>query len=234
MADIPIFYMVAFSRTDWDELRAEVATKAYSEQHAASLASQFAGEGRGAVAFSQMGASAVAPGGDVEILARFGDVPDDRELHHWFSGVRASERRDTTSALANATARSAQVTRWPRSVLSRMMPFAPKREQSPRQGRSYSLAMAWLVAVAIAASGSGILGITAWAAQREARLVEMAQPTCDHTGTTDKELHRLVRYGYRVGVSKKRAFRTVITLCLAKSAQVEADVRSAHLIELPD
>jgi len=53
MAGIPNFFVVAFSRTEASELRAEIAMKAFNEHHAASLASHFAGEGQGAIAFSQ-------------------------------------------------------------------------------------------------------------------------------------------------------------------------------------
>ncbi|SEF01807.1 hypothetical protein SAMN05519104_7791 [Rhizobiales bacterium GAS188] len=98
MADISIFFVVAFSRTEASELRAEAAIKARSKQHAVSLASHFAGEGQGAVAFSQMGESATA-GGNAKILARFGDVPNDRALLRQFSSVWALSRPDITSAL---------------------------------------------------------------------------------------------------------------------------------------
>src|ERR1700730_5517505 len=90
MAGIPNFFVVAFSRTEASELRAEIAIKALNEHHAASLASHFAGEGQGAIAFSQKEGPWTAERGGVEILARFGDVPEDRALLHRFGDVGAS------------------------------------------------------------------------------------------------------------------------------------------------
>jgi len=49
--------------------------------------------------------------------------------------------------------------------------------------------------------------------------VEMARPACDRTGTTNEELHHLVRYEYKVGVSKREALLTVVTICLAQLSE---------------
>jgi hypothetical protein len=217
MAGTPHFFVVAFSRAEAGELRAEVAMKALSEQHAAALASRLIGEWRGAVAFSQTVDPSTADTGDAKILARFGDLPNDRALRQWFGSVWASGRPGIGSAPAHTFARSIPVRHSLERVLSRMVPFAAWRGRSPRKGSRLSLAIAWSVAAAIAASGSAMLVITARAAQREARLVEMARPACDHAGTTHEELHRLVRHELETGASKRDALHTVITLCLAKS-----------------
>jgi hypothetical protein len=219
MTDIPLFFVVAFSRIEVSELRAEVAIKALSEKHAASLASHFVGERRGAVAFSQTVDVSTAETGDAKILTRFGDVPDDRTLLRRFGNVSASGRLGITSAPALSFVRSMPVAHSLKRVLSRIMPFAAERERRPRQGPRYSLAIASLVAAAIAASGSATLVITASAAQRQARLVEMARPACDQSGTTNEELHRLARHEYRAGASKQGALRAVVALCLAKSGR---------------
>ncbi|SEF03450.1 hypothetical protein SAMN05519104_7972 [Rhizobiales bacterium GAS188] len=202
----PPFFLVAFSRTEASELRADTAMKALNEQHAECLASHLVGNRGGAVAFSQMGDPSAAEIGDTKILARYGDVPDDRTLLPGFGDVRASGCPGVMGAPAHPLARPIRVPQSLESVLSRLMPFTAEWKRGPRQGRKYSLAIASLVAVAIAASGSGMLVITASAAHCKARLVEMAGPACDHTGTTNEELHRLVRHEYRVGASKKEAF----------------------------
>jgi hypothetical protein len=219
MGNIPPFFVVVFSRTEAGELRAEAAMKALSEQHAASLASHLAGERRGAVVFSQTGEALTGEAGEVEILARIGEVPDDGALLRRFGNNRASGHPGLTSAPAHPFARSLRSAPSLKRLLSRMMPFAAARERAPRQGPRYSLALARLAAVALAVSGSGMLVISARAAQREARLVEMARPVCDHTGTTNQELHRLVRSEYKAGASKKEALYKVVAHCMAKSEQ---------------
>jgi hypothetical protein len=62
----------------------------------------------------------------------------------------------------------------------------------------------------------GVFDATAGAAQRVARIMEMARPACDHTGITNEELHDLVRQEVEAGTSKGDAVRTVVTLCQAK------------------
>ncbi|SED75989.1 hypothetical protein SAMN05444161_3935 [Rhizobiales bacterium GAS191] len=224
MADIPLFFVVAFSRAETSGLRAEVAIKVFSKQHAASLASQLAGQGRGAVVFSQAGGPSTAGRADVKILARFGDVPDDRTLYFRLGDLWASRRAGITTASAAPFPRSMPAMPRLRGLWSRPIPFAVQRKRSPkegsregaRQGPRYSRAIAWLAVAAIATSGSSALVIVARGAQREARLVEMARPACDHAGITNEELHRLVKYGYRSGASKKEALQTVISLCREK------------------
>lgn len=154
----------------------------------------------------------------MEILDRFGDVPDDRALLHQFGDVAVSGH--ITSAPVHLFVRWTQVIPSLKSVLPRIMPLVAKRYRSLWEGPRYSRAIAWLIVVAIAASGSAPPVVTARATQREARLVEMARPACDHTGTTNDELHHLVRYEYKVGASKKEALLAVVTLCMAKSGEV--------------
>jgi hypothetical protein len=75
MADICNFFVLAFSRTEASDFRAEVVVKALSEQHAESLAWHLAGERRGAVTFAQDASTNRT--GDAVILGRYGDVPED-------------------------------------------------------------------------------------------------------------------------------------------------------------
>ena len=86
-----MFFVMVFSRAEPSEFRVEAAIKARSKRHAALLASYFAGEEGGAVAFSRMKHSATAAG-KLEILARIGDVPDDHALLCWFGNVRTLSR----------------------------------------------------------------------------------------------------------------------------------------------
>ena len=65
-----------------------------------------------------------------------------------------------------------------------------------------------------------MLIMTASAAQREARLVEMARPACFHIGITNHDLHQLVRYEIQAGASKRDTFRAVVTLCQAKAGML--------------
>src|SRR5260370_24236860 len=98
MVHTPLFFVVACSRIKAGELRAEVAIKAFSEQHAASLALHLVGQRRGAVAVSQTVDPSTAETGDAKILARFGDLPNDRALRRWFGNVCASGRPGGTGA----------------------------------------------------------------------------------------------------------------------------------------
>jgi hypothetical protein len=213
MASIPSFFVVAFSRTKAREFRAEMAMTALSEQHAVSLVSHLAGEGGGAVSFSKTGDASTAGRAETKILARFGDLPDDGTLLRQFGDICAPPGRpDIMSASAQPVVRPRPLAHWLMSALSRILPFAAQREKCSQEGPRYSLAIAWVVAGLIAASGSSLLAISARAAQREARLVEMARPYCDHTGTKNEELHQLVRGEFEAGASKKDALRAVITL----------------------
>jgi hypothetical protein len=54
------------------------------------------------------------------------------------------------------------------------------------------------------------------AAQREARLMEMARPACAHSGITNDELRHAVRGELEAGTNKKDALSNVVTLCQAK------------------
>jgi len=75
----------------------------------------------------------------------------------------------------------------------------------------------WLGSVAAGLiSGIWVFDITAIAAQRESRLMEMARPAC-HSSVTNEELRNLVRDQLGSGVSKKDALRTVLSLCQTKT-----------------
>jgi hypothetical protein len=76
MANIIYFLVLAFSRTEEHEFRAEAAIKALSKEHARSAAAHLADYGRGTVAFSIAGEPSGAEWEDPEIIARFGDLPD--------------------------------------------------------------------------------------------------------------------------------------------------------------
>jgi hypothetical protein len=65
MAYVPQFFVVVFSRTKAKKIRAEAAIKAFSERHAKSLASHFAGEEQGAIALSRRG-------DNINVVGQFG------------------------------------------------------------------------------------------------------------------------------------------------------------------
>ena len=89
---------------------------------------------------------------------------------------------------------------------------APHLRHAPR-----SDALRWLVSITAALIAAiWVCGMTARAAQREARLVEMARPDCIHNGVTNKELRHLVRGEVDAGTDEKEAVRSVVTLCQAK------------------
>ncbi len=78
-------------------------------------------------------------------------------------------------------------------------------------------ALRWFVSITAALIAAiWVCGLTARAAQREARLVEMARPDCIHNGVTNKELRHLVRGEVEAGSDEKDAVRTVVNLCQAK------------------
>jgi hypothetical protein len=185
MAVTTEFFVLAFSRDDKGAHRTEVAMKALSERHGASLAAHFEGARQGAVAFSRTGDPS---SGLIEILARFGDVPDDRALRQsgndW--GLGSTEMWNASS---------------------------PGRRHK-HTGRS-GLAFLWAIAAALI-GGSSLVVIAARGALREHRLVEMVRPACDHTGTTNRELHRLVHLEVQAGASKTEVVRNVLAQCQAK------------------
>jgi hypothetical protein len=209
------FFALAFSCTDKGEARAEAAIRAINEEHAISLASHFEGEGRGAVALAKTGEPAIPMGEGVEILARFGEIPDDDVLMPSVTTALASTPSPVPRAAARphayaARARQARLGRW----LSG--PSFPKR-RPPVVTRAHrrSLVMTSLVAVALSLSGGAMLIITAKAGQRESRLMEMARPACTHTAITNEELRRLVRNEYYTGTDKQNTLRSVVALCQA-------------------
>ena len=89
MANITYFFALAFSRTEEGEARAEAAIKALDEEHAISMAARLGSGGRGAVALAKTDVLPVTAGQGLEILARFGEVPDDPVLIRRVSDVWA-------------------------------------------------------------------------------------------------------------------------------------------------
>ena len=218
MGDIQPFFVVVFSRSETGAFRAEAAMRAQSEWHAASLASHLLGEGRGAVAFSQTGylgtpgPSGVERTPKLEILARFGDVPDDQVLLGGFGRALTSSRPEGAAAPGGWIAYTLKAFRALKATFASALTLSRGERQVAFR---YSPVLAWVFAIAVASSASGFLGLTALAAQREVRLVEMARPACDHTGTTNRELRHLVRAQYQAGVSKKEALASVVAHCLS-------------------
>jgi hypothetical protein len=209
------FFALAFSRTDKGEARAEAAIRAMNEEHAISLASHLEGEGRGAVALAKSGEPPTPMGEGVEILARFGEVPENDVLIPRVGNVLAATPAPLPQGTArphacSARARHASLGRWVRG------PNFPKRRPPVvRSAHRRSLVMTCLVAVVLSLSGGAMLIITAKAGQRESRLMEMARPACTHTAITNEELRRLVRNEYYTGTDKQNTLRSVVALCQA-------------------
>ncbi len=209
------FFALAFSRTEKGEARAEAAIRALNKEHAISLASHFEGDGQGAVALAKSGEPPVPMGEGVEILARFGAVPDDNVLFPSVRDALASTSSPLPQPLArprakSGAARDARLRRWLGGVQ-----FAQPRPAAVARAHRRSLAMTSLVAVALSLSGGAMLVITAKAGQRESRLMEMARPACTHTAITNEELRRLVRNEYYTGTDKQNTLRSVVALCQA-------------------
>lgn len=209
------FFALAFSRTDKGEARAEAAIRALNEEHAISLASHFEGDGRGAVALAKTGEPPVPMGEGVEILARFGEIPDDNLLFPSVTDALASTSSPLPQAMARPRAkagprRDTRLGRWLRGVK-----FAQRRPPVVARAHRRSLAMTSLVVVTLSLSGGVMLIITAKAGQRESRLMEMARPACTHTAITNEELRRLVRNEYYTGTDKQNTLRSVVALCQA-------------------
>jgi hypothetical protein len=206
------FFALAFSRTEKGEPRAEAAIRALNEEHAISLASHLEGDGRGAVALAKAGELPIPIGEGVEILARFGDAPDDAVLIASVMDALAS----TSSPFPPATRQRAAPHRDARlGRLLRAFEFRQARPPVAARAHRRSLMMTSLVAVTLSLSGGAMLIITAKAGQRESRLMEMARPACTHTAITNEELRRLVRNEYYTGTDKQNTLRSVVALCQA-------------------
>ncbi len=212
MATHTRFFAMALSYKKTGEPRANVVIKAHSEQNAASLASHLAADGGGSVAFSCKGENAQPD--DATILARFGVVPDDRTFLRRFAGLGKSAKprgpNEGDEPIAQGRG-SSGLLHFVRSLWQAALERALAR--SERRRLSWAIVGVVLFAVA---SGSILVLVAARAAQREARLVEMARPACDHAGLTNRELHRLVRSEYQAGADKKDAFYAVLERCLVK------------------
>ncbi|MBV8185278.1 MAG: hypothetical protein JO216_08540 [Hyphomicrobiales bacterium] len=209
------FFALAFSRTEKGEARADAAIRALNEQHAISLASHLEGDGRGAVALAKAGELPVPMGEGVEILARFGDVPDDALLIPSVMDALAS----TSSPLARGAARASVTPHRHAGAARWLRGFAFRQARTPvpviATAHRRSLVMTSLVALTLSLSGGAMLIITAKAGQRESRLMEMARPACTHTAITNEELRRLVRNEYYTGTDKQNTLRSVVALCQA-------------------
>ncbi|SDR63919.1 hypothetical protein SAMN05519103_09182 [Rhizobiales bacterium GAS113] len=218
MANIIYFLVLAFSRTEEHEFRAEAAIKALSKEHARSAAAHLADYGRGTVAFSIAGEPSTAKWEDPEIIARFGDLPDDCALHQELGRVWPAQRSERNGALARplANVRPAALS-LRRRLWSSAIPISGRQQRSVPGSSKRSLVIAGLVILGLATSGSVMLIRTASAAQREARLMEMARPACIHSGITNDELRHAVRGELEAGTNKKDALRTIVTLCQANA-----------------
>jgi hypothetical protein len=221
IAPMIYFFALAFSRTDKGEARAEAAIRALNKEHAISLASHFEGDGRGAVALAKTGEPPVPMGEGVEILARFGEIPDDNVLFPSVRDALASTSSPLPQAMARPRAKAEPgrdrrlgpwltLGRWLSGVT-----FAQRRPPVVARAHGRSLVMTSLVAVTLSLSGGAMLVITAKAGQRESRLMEMARPACTHTAITNEELRRLVRNEYYTGTDKQNTLRSVVALCQA-------------------
>ena len=90
-------------------------------------------------------------------------------------------------------------------------------EAAPLREAPRSDALRWFVSITAALIAAiWVCGMTARAAQREARLVEMARPDCIHSGVTNKELRHLVRGEVDAASDENEAVRSVVNLCQAK------------------
>jgi hypothetical protein len=219
MAGSTYFFVAVFFRDDTGKIRTEAIVRARSRLHATLTAASFEGEGTGAIAFSKALNSSSAQWGGTEILVRYGVLPNEHAIHravygNW--GEIKSERPDPApvqvqSEVAKSTNSTGSTDPARRSLpLARI--FMPRRPK----GRLKLRVAATLAAALLAIVVTGRFLSSSRAAQREARLVEIARPDCSHAGTTNAELHRLVKSQYRSGVSKKDALLAVISICRAK------------------
>jgi hypothetical protein len=92
---------------------------------------------------------------------------------------------------------------------------SPEAPFSPLTFRSDGLR--WLACITAALiTAMCVFDTTAGAAQRVARLMEMARPACNHSGITNEELHDLVWHEVEAGTNKKDALRAVVIRCQTK------------------
>jgi len=208
------FFALAYSRSEKGEARAEAAIRALNEEHAISMAAHFEGDGRGAVALAKAKDPPAPLGEGVEILARFGDLPDDAVLLPSVSEVLSGTPDRSRQPSAYARAKGAAARRW---RLARWGGSHSADRHPPAFAKAHrrSLMTASMVGVALSLSGGAMLVITAKAGQRESRLMEMARPACTHTAITNEELRRLVRNEYYTGTDKQNTLRSVVALCQA-------------------
>jgi hypothetical protein len=212
MAHAAIFLVVGFARGRTRKLRAEVIMRAPSESQAAELAADLARKTGAAIAFSQTHPASPAKAPTIKILANCGGVSEDPGL--WgLEGVPSNDWKlsahSTSGRIIGGTP-----TRW---ISSRIAFFGMRRgRRSPERARIFRL-VPCISAAVVAAFAVSAVALRASAAQREARLVEMARPSCDHERVTNQELHRFVRYVTRTRATKQEALAVVLTLCQAKS-----------------
>lgn len=84
----------------------------------------------------------------------------------------------------------------------------PLRRSAGAEGFGWiaSLVAAFLTAV-------WVFDSTAGAAQRVARLMEMARPACNHTHISNEELHDLAQRELAVSASKSDALQAIVMRC---------------------
>jgi hypothetical protein len=211
MAHAPIFLVVGFAPGQARKLRAEVVMKAPSESQAAALAADLARETGAAIALSRTESTSPARAPTIRILANCGGVSEDSEL--W--GLEGAPSNDWKPSAHSTAGRiiGGMPTRWAASRIACMGRGQGLGERA-RISRLAPCISAAVVALAVSA-----VALRAGAAQREARLVEMARPSCDHERVTNQELHRFVRYVTKTRATKQEALAVVLTLCQAKSGR---------------
>ena len=220
MAGSTYFFVAVFFRDDTGKIRTEAIVRARSRLHATLTAASFEGEGTGAIAFSKALNPTSAQWGGTEILVRYGVLPNEHTIHRAVYGnwgeVKAERPDRPTVQAQQSQIASPTRSRRLRERTARSLPFARAFRPAPPKGRLKLRVAGTLAAVLLAIVVTGRFLTSSRAAQREARLVEIARPDCIHAGATNAELHRLVRSQYRSGVSKKDALMAVITICKSK------------------
>jgi hypothetical protein len=213
MAHAPIFLAVGFAPGQGRKLHAEVVMKAPSESKAAALAADLARETGAAIALSQTASASPDRAPTIRILANCGGVSEDSKL--WgLEGVPSSDGKP----FAHSTAGRIIGGMPTRLISSHIASFGMARGRRLREHSRISRLAPYISAAVVALAISAV-AFRASAAQREARLVEMARPSCDHERVTNQELHRFVRYVTKTRATKQEALAVVLTLCQAKSGR---------------
>jgi hypothetical protein len=203
MGDIPQFFVVAFSRTEAEDIRIEAVMKASSKSHAAMMASHLANWTQGVVAYARLTKHGAEGGERLEILAKFGDpLPADSSF--WTIG----QSRDRASTRGNSL-QVLSLWAWLRAGLNARLLW---------QDVVIPRASALLVVAALIVSGGSLVALAG--ANRVARLVEIARPACLHLGIQNKDLRRIVRHALRAGSSTKDVVYAITSACQAISQEL--------------